>query len=77
MWDLFNNWSVTNNNTVTTINDYQDIFCMNDNEHVCKVKIKIIQEMIQIQRPTGWNLEKIKSISNDIKRLETYNKAKK
>ena len=50
---------------------------MNDNEHVCKVKIKIIQEIIQIQRPTGWNLEKIKSISNDIKRLETYNKAKK
>jgi hypothetical protein len=50
---------------------------MNDNEHVCKVKIKIIQEMIQIQRPMGWNLERIKSLSNDIKRLETYNKAKK
>ena len=77
MWDLFNNWSATNNNTVTTINDYQDIFCMNDNEHACKVKIIIIQEMIQIQRPMGWNLERIKSLSNDIKRLETYNKAKK
>ena len=39
--------------------------------------MKIIQEMIQIQRPSGWNMEKINLISNDIKRIELYNKNKK
>ena len=77
MWELFNNWLVTNNCMSNIINEYQDIFCMNDNAHVCKVKIKMVQEMIQIQRPSGWNLEIIKSISNDIKRIEMYNKVSK
>ena len=77
MWELFNNWLVNSNYTSSIINNYQDIFCMNDNPHVCKVKTKMLQEMIQIQRPSGWNLEKIKSISNDIKRMELYNKVSK
>ena len=76
MWELFNTWSI-NNAYESTIIEYRDIFCMNDNEHVCKVKVKMVHEMIQIQRPIGWNLEKIQSISNDIKRIETYNKASK
>ena len=76
MWELFNIWSI-NNAYESSITEYRDIFCMNDNEHVCKVKVKMVQEMIQIQRPSGWNLQKIQSISNDIKRIETYNIASK
>ena len=56
------------------INEYQDIYSIDDCAHVCKVKMKIIQEMIQIERPRGWNLEKIDSISKEIKRIEWYNK---
>ena len=44
--------------------------------HVCKVKMKIIQEMIQIERPSGWNLDQINGLSNDIKRIELYNNLK-
>ena len=55
------------------INDYKDIYCA----HVCKVKMKIIQETIQIERPRGWNIERINLISNDIKKIETYNKIKR
>ena len=44
--------------------------------HVCKVKMKIIQEMIQIDRPSGWNLDQINVLSNDIKTIELYNKSK-
>ena len=36
--------------------------------------MKIIQEMIQIERPRGWNLEKINLISKEIKKIELYNK---
>ena len=56
--------------------EYQDIYKISECAHVCKVKMKIIQEMIQIERPGGWNLEMINLISNDIKKIEVYNKIK-
>ena len=76
IWEIFNTW-VTNNNTVSdAVNEYQDIYKISECAHVCKVKMKIIQEMIQIERPGGWNLEMINLISNDIKKIEVYNKIK-
>ena len=53
----------------SSVNEYQDVFNIDDCAHVCKVKMKIIQEMIQIERPRGWNLSQINLISNDIKKL--------
>ena len=77
IWELFNVWLTTNSRPVSNLmNEYQDIYRIDECAHVCKVKMKIIQEMIQIQRPSGWNMEKIKLISNDIKRIELYNKNK-
>jgi hypothetical protein len=77
IWDLFNSW-ITNNNLIShTINEYQDIYRIDECAHVCKVKIKIIQEMIQIQRPSGWNMERIILISKDIRNIELYNKVKR
>ena len=76
IWDLFNLWLVHNNPMSNKINEYQDIFNIDECAHVCKVKMKIIQEMIQIERPSGWNLDQINVLSNDIKRIELYNKSK-
>ena len=44
--------------------------------HECKVKMKIIQEMIQIERPNGWNIDRINLISKEINKIELYNKIK-
>ena len=52
--------------------EYKDIFWVDDNAHVCKVKIKIIQEMIQIICLTMWNIKMIKDISIDIAEIESY-----
>ena len=73
IWELFNTWIVSNNPTVNMINVYQDIYNIDDCAHVCKVKMKIIQEMIQIERPSGWNLEQIRIISKELKNIELYN----
>ena len=53
------------------INEYQDIFNVDDYDcaHLCKVKMKIIQGMTQIERPSGWNLDQINLINNYIKKL--------
>ena len=74
IWELFNLWTLTNNRTSSSVNEYQDVFNVDNCAHVCKVKIKIIQEMIQIERPRGWNLNKLYLISNDISKIEVYNK---
>ena len=76
IWELFNTWIVSNNPVSNVINEYQDIYYIDNCAHVCKVKMKIIQEMIQIERPSGWNLEQIKRISNDITNIELYNSRK-
>ena len=74
MWELFNTWITNNNHIGHLINEYQDIYSIDDCAHVCKVKMKIIQEMIQIERPRGWNLERVNLISKEIKKIELYNK---
>jgi hypothetical protein len=38
-----------------------------------KIKMKVIQGMIQIERPTNWTIENIEKIANDIKNMELYN----
>ena len=74
IWEFFNIWILNNNPMSHLVNEYQDIYNIDDCAHVCKVKMKIIQEMIQIERPRGWNLERIDSISKEIKKIELYNK---
>ena len=73
IWGLFNIWIANNNQVSSQINEYKDIYSVEDCAHVCKVKIKIIQEMIQIERPSGWNIERINLISSNIKKIEMYN----
>jgi hypothetical protein len=76
IWELFNSWIVNNNSNSKVINEYKDIYNIDNCSHVCKVKMKIIQEMIQIERPSGWNIEKINLISKEIKKIEIYNNIK-
>ena len=76
IWELFNIWMVSNNPMSKLINEYQNIYDIDDCAHVSKVKMKIIQEMIQIERPTGWNLEQIHKISREFKNIEYYNSKK-
>jgi hypothetical protein len=77
IWELFNAWTRTNDSMSKIINEYHDIYAMDDCAHVCKVKMRIIQEMIQIERPMGWNLTQIESISMDIRKIELYNNSSK
>ena len=37
--------------------------------------IRIIQAMIQIERPTGWDITKIRNLAIEIWRFEIYNSA--
>ena len=54
---------------------YEDVFKISELGVVSKVKMKIIQEMIQVERPVNWSIENVKKIVNEIKNIELYNAA--
>ena len=62
----------------TTIKEWKWIqrsFLVDDSEHICKVKFKILQEFIKIKIPSRWSSDKIENMSRDILRIEAHNKA--
>ena len=73
---MYNSW--IRNQPLTSdcvqVNNYNDIYVVENNAQTCKVKIKIIQEMIQITRPRYWNLEHINNIDKNLRGMENYNK---
>ena len=77
IWALFNDWKVSHSPGSPSVNEYRDIYWVDDNAHVCKVKFKVIQELIQIVRPVGWNIGRIEVISLELSRMEAYNKVVK
>ena len=77
IWKLFNDWLENKLSLSNRMNEYSHVYMVDNDSHVCKVKMKIIQEMIQIIRPSNWNIDKIEHLSMEIIRIERYNKLKR
>ena len=56
-----------------SVNSYDDVFKVNDNNSTILIKIKIIQELIQIERPKNWNSQSISEIIYQLMNTEKYN----
>jgi hypothetical protein len=52
--------------------NYDDIFNHARSAAVSTIKIKIIQEMIQIDRPINWNKEKVINVALKIIKIKKY-----
>ena len=57
--------------------NYENIFTIDSNRMISMIKVRLIQAMIQIQRPTGWGIEKIRQLALELKCIEKYNPAAK
>ena len=55
------------------VHEYEDIFKIGNMGSASKVKIKVIQGMIQVERPRNWSIDNIKKITSEIKNIELYN----
>jgi hypothetical protein len=55
------------------VRDYEDVFKVANVGSVSVIKVKVIQAMIQIERPSGWNQENIRKIAVEVKMIELYN----
>jgi ribosomal protein L37AE/L43A len=72
IWGLFNSMLLETNHRNYVLTKYEELYSMNGNAVINTIKIKIIQEMIQINRPINWNLENIKKVAKDLQTLELY-----
>ncbi len=55
------------------IHKFEDIFQACELSCTNMIKIKIIQELIQIERPINWNREKLLSLVRELICIERYN----
>ena len=80
IWNIYNQVIIDDQ-----INTYEDIFKVSDSHSNIMIKMKTIQELIQIDRPKNWNrdtlIDKIKGLMNiekhnayNLKTIEKYNK---
>jgi hypothetical protein len=72
MWANFNKVIKQHYNSSYAINRYEDIYNF-DNGHIENVlKLKLINELIQIERPKHLTENKIINLANDFKNIEKY-----
>ena len=76
IWTIFNELLTHLDLREEKIQDYDNIFMIGEIEVISKIKIRLIQEMIQIERPVNWSREKLLKLANEIKNKEMYNATK-
>ena len=73
IWNLFNNLMTQISNSQESVNKYEDVFQTCERPGTSIVKTKIIQELVQIERPKNWNREKLLTIVAELKNIEYHN----
>ena len=73
IWDLFNEFVSLTNHGEERVQEYGNVFKIGWKAIINKLKIRIIQGLIQIERPKNWTIDNIMKFYNDIKRIESYN----
>jgi hypothetical protein len=71
IWNLYN--QVIKGDKV---NKYEDLFNIGDSQCEIMIKMKIIQELIQIDRPKNWDKKKIVNVIKNLMNIEKYNAIK-
>ena len=73
IWNLFNKVINEQTSIKESVLKYEDVFKMHDNKVLNMLKVKVIQQLIQIIRPVNWTENKINEIITDLRKLECYN----
>ena len=72
IWDLFNNFMSKWGKTEESVQSYENIYKVGLYPGPALIKIRVIQELIQIDRPKNWDIEKIESLVENLLRTEQY-----
>ena len=72
MWESFNTILGRDNLAQFFVNEYKDVYKFNSTGAVSTIKLKLINELIQIKRPTNMNVLRVEKIVNQIHCTEKY-----
>ena len=72
VWQAFNEYMIVIGN-LHRVNSYEDVFNIDDSSVISMIKVRVIQAMIQVVRPTGWNAERVRKLALEIRCIELYN----
>jgi ribosomal protein L32 len=73
IWNLFNQVMNHIHNSQESVLLYENVFKTCDTAAICLVKMRIIQSLIQIERPVNWNRGNIVDIIKNLMNTEKYN----
>ena len=73
IWKLFNEFTSHIDHQEDNVLVYENVFIIGNIANVNKIKIRIIQEMIQMERPINWTMDNIVRLANELQRIEIYN----
>jgi len=72
MWESYNNILSEGGLSQFSVENYNDVYKFNCTGAVSTVKLKLINELIQINRPRYMNLDKVKNIIRNLYNTEKY-----
>jgi exonuclease III len=73
IWKIYNNLVQKLNLPSEVMTNYENVYTPGKTPALCMIKIRIIQELIQIERPKNWTEENIQKICIDLLKIEKYN----
>jgi hypothetical protein len=73
IWTIFNEILGSNNLASSKVSRYEHIYRTENNSAVSVIKLKIIQQMIQMERPKNWEKVTVQQLIIRIKDYETKN----
>jgi hypothetical protein len=76
IWKVFNEYLTKTNQQEVRVLEYEKLYTIGSMGFVNKVKMRVIQEMIQINRPANWTMENINWNLKELKSLELFNAKK-
>ena len=73
IWECYNSYLRRLGVGLDLTLSFEDIFKTEHHRALSMLKVRIVQAMIQIERPTAWNIDKIKKLALELKCIELYN----
>jgi hypothetical protein len=72
IWTEYNNYMRLIGQTKEIVQTYDKIYTPGNNSGTALIKIKVTQELIQMNRPVHWNKDKMENLIDDLLKMENY-----
>ena len=73
IWSLYNTLMTQIGKSCELVNNFEDLVKSCNSPEISIVKVKVIQQLIQIERPMNWDQDKLHTIIRELINIEQYN----